>query len=132
MKKNAKKVLINTLKILVIIIFMIFLFKSTIVNAEITANPIDNPDIYKLTGEDANTDDVMNIIGKIITIVNIIGAIISVGAIAVIGIKYILGSVEERAEYKKVMTPYLIGAFFVFASTTVVNIVYNIGIKLFN
>ena len=34
---------------------------------------------------------------------------------------------EEKAENKKTMIPYLVGAILIFASTTIVNVVYNIA-----
>lgn len=41
-----------------------------------------------------------------------------------------VGSAEEKAEYKKTMIPYLVGAILIFASTTIVNVVYNIANSL--
>ena len=38
-----------------------------------------------------------------------------------------IGSVEEKAEYKKTMTTYLIGAILVFSVTTIPNILYQIA-----
>ena len=38
-----------------------------------------------------------------------------------------IGSAEEKAEYKKTMIPYLVGAILIFASTTIVNVVYNMA-----
>ena len=36
-----------------------------------------------------------------------------------------LGSLEERAQYKKSLLPYFIGAIFVFGATTIPTIIYN-------
>ena len=36
-----------------------------------------------------------------------------------------MGSAEEKAEYKKTMIPYLVGAILVFAASTIANFVYN-------
>ena len=55
-----------------------------------------------------------------------IGSIVSVAALILIGIKYILGSVEEKAEYKKTLKPYLIGAVMVFAITNLLGIIQGI------
>lgn len=77
--------------------------------------------------DSAKNADKMGTIGnKIIGAVKIIGTIISVTALIVLGIKYIFGSVEEKAEYKKTMRPYLIGALMVFAITTFLGIVQEI------
>lgn len=54
-----------------------------------------------------------------------IGSILSVLALVVIGIKYMLGSAEEKANYKQTMIPYIIGIILVFASSTFVNAIYK-------
>ena len=41
-----------------------------------------------------------------------------------------IGSVEEKAEYKKTLMPFLIGALFVFAASTIASIIYNIAINI--
>ena len=56
----------------------------------------------------------------------IVGIVIAVIIILVIGIKYMIGSAEEKAEYKKTMIPYLVGAILIFAGATIVNVVYNL------
>lgn len=63
--------------------------------------------------------------GKIIGMVQAIGNILSILVLIVIGIKYMIGSAEEKAEYKKTLIPYLIGAILVFAAANVAKIVYN-------
>ena len=67
-------------------------------------------------------------LGKtIVTIMQTVGIVVAVVVILVIGIKYMIGSAEEKAEYKKTMIPYLVGAILLFAATTIVNVVYNIA-----
>ena len=60
----------------------------------------------------------------------IIGTILSVTVLIVLGIKYMLGSVEERAEYKKSMMPYLIGAIMIFGITNIVALIAGISENL--
>ncbi len=67
---------------------------------------------------------------KVVQIVSTIGSILSVIVIIVLGIKYMLGSVEERADYKKSMLPYLIGAGFIFAASNIANIIYEFAINI--
>lgn len=64
---------------------------------------------------------------KLLGYINVIGVVIAVMAVVAIGIKYMLGSVEERADYKKTAITYLIGAFLIFSVTTIPNILYQIG-----
>ena len=54
------------------------------------------------------------------------GVAVSVIVLAVLGIKYMLGSASEKAEYKKRMMPYLIGAICLFSASSIANIIYEI------
>lgn len=87
-----------------------------------------NPDNWKPTSttETSGTEKIQNIGNKIIGPIRVLGSIISVVTLIIIGIKYILGSVEEKAEYKKTMLPYLIGAVIVFAITNLLKIIIDI------
>lgn len=79
-----------------------------------------------MTGE--SKTDVSGITGignSVIKIVSTIGIVVSVVVLVVLGIKYMLGSAEEKAEYKKTMLPYLIGAALVFAASAIATVIYN-------
>lgn len=54
-----------------------------------------------------------------------ISIVTSVIALMVIGLKYILGSVEEKANYKQTMMPYIIGCILAVSGTTLVSFIYN-------
>lgn len=60
-------------------------------------------------------------------IIQVVGIVLSVLMLIVIGIKYMLGSTEEKAEYKKSLMPYVIGAAIVFTGSMIPNIIYNIA-----
>ena len=45
----------------------------------------------------------------------------------VIGIKYIIGSAEQKAEYKTTMIPYIVGAVLIFAGTSIVKVIYQLA-----
>lgn len=81
--------------------------------------------INDLDGTGGKTRSIEKAGNGILSIASIIGSAISIIAIIALGIKYMLGSVEERASYKKTLMPYFIGAIFVFGATTVSSIVYN-------
>lgn len=64
------------------------------------------------------------------TIYNILFSIAVVLAVAVgmiIGIQFMLGSVDEKAKIKETLVPYVIGVFVVFAAFGIWKIVVNIG-----
>ena len=73
----------------------------------------------------AGSDNVTNIGNKVIGILQVVATIIAVIIIIVLGIKYMMGSAEEKAEYKKTMIPYIVGAILIFASATIVNVIYG-------
>ena len=52
----------------------------------------------------------------ILGFINLIGIAISVIVLALIGIKYMLGSVEEKADIKKLLIPYIVGCIVVFGA----------------
>ena len=77
-----------------------------------------NPDDYK-PPEITGGDKIVTIGNRIIGGIQYLGSIVSVIGLVVIGIKYIIGSTEEKAEYKETMIPYIIGAVLVFVVSNV-------------
>ena len=67
---------------------------------------------------------------KVIGIVTMLGSILAVLVLVILGIKYMMGSTDEKAEYKKSMLPYVIGAVLVFAASSIASVIYNLAIKL--
>ena len=57
-----------------------------------------------------------------------IGIILIVIAGGVIGIRYMMSSVEEKAEHKKLLIPYLVGSVIIFGALTI----WRLLINLFN
>ncbi len=57
--------------------------------------------------------------------VQAIGSIVSVLVLVILGIKYMMGSAEEKADYKKTLIPYLVGAVLVFAASNIAGLFYN-------
>lgn len=62
----------------------------------------------------------------IMTSITVIGIVVSLVMFITLGIKYMVGSIEQRAEYKKTMWPMLVGAILIFASSTIVSIIYGL------
>lgn len=91
-----------------------------------------NPDLYNPNGHLTKDDNVNTAIGKIVGTIRVIGSVASVGVIIVIGIRYMMSTVEGKAEYKKTMVQYLIGAILLFLGSNIVSIIYDISTGLFN
>ena len=77
----------------------------------------------KPTGADSQIADIG---GKVFSAIRTAGVILSVVMLAVLGVKYMMGSAEEKAEYKKSMMPYIIGAFLIFGASVIATMVYNL------
>lgn len=83
-----------------------------------------------LSGNTVEAGELEQAGNKLIQIISTIGSILSVIVIIVLGIKYMTGSIEEKASYKKSLLPFLIGAIFIFAASSVASIIYGIAINL--
>ncbi len=83
------------------------------------------PDPSTYTGGEVDTSRIDTLGNQIITIVSTVGSIVSVIVLVVLGLKYMMGSAEEKAEYKKTLLPYIIGAALVFAASTVAGVIFN-------
>lgn len=75
---------------------------------------------------DPGTNDIQTLGGKILGILQTVGIVLSVIILVILGIKYMMGSPEEKAEYKKTMIPYLVGAVLIFLAPTIANTVYTL------
>lgn len=113
-KKYIKKVLI--------LFLIIMLLTSTAIFAAATPEKITE----RITIGGSETRQFEGIGNKILGIVRVIGIIASVGTLMALGIKYMMGSVEEKAEYKKSFKAYIIGAVLVFSIATIGSKVYEI------
>ena len=125
MKKDGD--FVRKIKILNLIIVAIFIITNIIFTNECYGkiNPNDyNPD----SSSTITTDDTKLIFNKtrvILGAIRNISAVVSVIALMVIGLKYIIGSAEEKANDKQTMIPYIIGCIMAVAGTTIVSFIYN-------
>ncbi len=115
--------IINFLKIVLVII----VFITMIVTMESVVNAWSLSDIK---GDTTGTGDIQSAGNKVVQILSTVGSILSVIVIIVLGIKYMMGSVEEKAEYKSSMLPYLIGAAFIFCASGIAKIIYEFAIDI--
>ena len=115
MKVKTQKILVAIATILLVLTMLTGVVKA----AAISPNSI-HPDVNNV-----DSNSVTNMAGRVLGALQIIGVALAVIILAILGIKYMLGSAEEKAEYKKAFVPYLIGAALVFMAPTLANIVYS-------
>lgn len=105
-------------KVIVLLIFLTIIFISTITFAgsDLTAG---------VTISGVKAKEMEDFGNPIFGVVRAVGIICSVVALMLLGIKYMLGSVEQRAEYKKSFTIYIIGAVLAFGISAFAELIYN-------
>ena len=74
----------------------------------------------------SNVDAIVEKGGTIIEVIRVIGIIVTVISLMLLGIKYMTGSVEEKADYKKTMIPYLIGVVIFFSLSTILTTIIQL------
>lgn len=121
----------KTIKIMSIVLIAIMLVAS--VSSIALADTVQDT-LNSIAGgkvDSSKTTELTGLGGRIVAIVQVVGIVVAVIVILVIGIKYLIASPEGKAEYKKTMIPYLVGAALIFAGTTIVNVVYQVvtGLK---
>lgn len=99
-----------------------------------TVNATINPDNYKPNDLNYQQDTMIAFkkARNIMTAITTTGVVVSIVTVMVLGIKYMIGSVEERAEYKKTMIPILVGMIMLFCTSTIVSIIYRITTENLN
>lgn len=72
------------------------------------------------------TNDLQSIAGKVMGLIRNIAVIAGVILLMVIGVKFMMGSAEEKAEYKKSLVPLVVGIVVVMAATQIVTMIFGI------
>ena len=73
-----------------------------------------------------DTGGILQIAGKVLGFLQWIALVGGVIIIAVLGVKYMMGSLEEKAEYKKTFVPFIVGAIVIFAAPQIAKLIFNI------
>lgn len=121
MKRSLK--LISTVVVIMIIALTLF---STACKAFDPSSIIGNVGI-QANATAPETTDLTNKAGKILAYIRNIAAIAGVLLVAFLGIKYMMGSLEEKAEYKKSFIPLIVGTIVVVAATAIATTIFQIA-----
>lgn len=116
-------------KIFIILLISFIMITLILMNVMISyasvSDDLGNLDDYK-AGETRDTGQLTTIAGRALGVLQVVGTIVSVIALMLIGIKYMIGSAEQKANYKQTIVPYIIGAAIVFSATALPNIIYKL------
>lgn len=116
MIKINKKIIIS----IALIIITILTFANNVL-------AVSNPDRWNPHPSVSGGSAFIHRAGFILGWIKYIGIIVSVITLAFIGIKYMFGSVEGKAEYKKTMFPYLVGCFMLMGTSLIIGIIENLA-----
>jgi trbC/VIRB2 family len=118
-----KKMLIKILTIILMVFALVNITNFTYAG-EISTG--DFSGIYSKTG----VSDLDNKTGKILNIVQIGGTAVSLVALLILGMKYMLSSPNEKATIKEKLIPYVIGVIIFFAASNLVTIVMKFAMEM--
>ena len=116
MKKTAKILSI------ILLAMLVASFATTSVFAAATSGELKPGDIKATYGD---SSELQTKAGSIMGMIRNIAVIASVIIIMILGVKYMLGSIEEKAEYKKSFMPLIIGMVLVVAASSVATFIFN-------
>lgn len=114
MKKVAK---ISSMILIIAIIALVFSNSIVMAASEVLSN----------LNADYTKDGGLTGIGKsIISYISVAAIVIAVIVLTILGVKYMIGSASEKAEYKKTMIPYLVGAVLVFGAGAIAQVIVSV------
>lgn len=123
--KNKMK-LISIVAVIMIVTFMLI---STVYEVK-ASNPgsiIDRVNQAAGTADLGTTGDTLkDKAGTILAYIRNIAAIAGVIIISILGVKYIVGSVEQKAEYKKNFMPLIVGILIVVLATQIAKMLFSV------
>ena len=113
MKKTSK-----ILASILMLVMVLTVFTATSVSA---STKVDSEGVISTItgGGTVDTTKVEGFGANVVDIITTIGIIVAVVVLLILGIKYMMGSASEKAEYKKTMIPYLIGAIIIFGASAI-------------
>ena len=71
------------------------------------------------------TEDIRGMVAKVINLIRNIAVIGGVLLLTIIGFKYMLGSAEEKADYKKSLIPLVVGIIVVMAASQIMSMIFG-------
>jgi type IV secretory pathway VirB2 component (pilin) len=115
-----KKIFISIITLFLILALSINIYAITLDDAKKQMN-----DANKLDSTQGKSTGVMAVINDVIGLLQLAGTGISVVTITLLGAKYMLSSVEQKAEIKNRAMPVVIGCVILFGAVNLVAIVAN-------
>ncbi|MBQ3407915.1 MAG: TrbC/VirB2 family protein [Clostridia bacterium] len=119
----------KTVKILAIVLLSIMMLFVTVqpVSYARDASEIINEATKEPTDKKADTSGLNNVAQNVINIIWIISIIVAIVVVMVIGIQFIVGGTQQKAEYKKALMPVAVGVGLVVFGTSIVKFLFSMN-----
>ena len=119
-----KKINVKLIVSIALIIFMIAMLTTT---TFADVDPAQRPDYYDPKANFDSNGTFVKKASMVLGWIQYIGIILLVIVLAIIGINYMLSSVEGKAEYKKKILPYVLGCCLLMAISVFIGIIQNVA-----
>lgn len=119
----------KTIKVLFIILVLITVFTKSVSAfslSDIWTWGQDFIDAGKDAEKPIEESEITSLSNTILSILQIIAIALALIMAAILGIKYMAGSVEQQAEVKKTLVPYIVGCVVAFGAFTIWKVVLQI------
>ena len=107
------------------ILLLIAIILAFIIIPQVSFAVTDDLTQWDISMSQAMPSKVANFVGVIIKALRNLSIVLTVLVITVLGIKYMIGSVQEKADYKKNYINIIIGVVLISMITTIVNIIFT-------
>ena len=118
-----KKIFKTTL----IILSLALVFTFITLNYSNAYVDVNNFDPYAIQPNGIDSGTVTTYTNRLASILTIDGIVIAVICLMIVGLKFIIGSATEKAEYKKNLVPIVIGIAMIALITSIVAGLYSVG-----
>ena len=108
------------------LIFILSLIAIILLIPNISMADIDTNDYKPNSISSGDAKVLVEKVAPIVSVLQTIGVITLAITTIILGIKYMMGSTAEKAEYKKTMIPYIVGAVLVVAITQILSVVIGL------
>jgi len=112
----------KTLIVLIVLVSIILSIYSSNVLA------IDNLDDYDPQPSLDNSQTFLAKTAPVLGFIKNVGILTSVVVLSMIGVKYMFSSVEEKADYKKTMFPFVVGCFMLMGVSFLVGMIESLSL----
>lgn len=118
----------KTVKIISTILLAVLLI-TTVSQAVLATNYSEIINEVDKNGQGASSDvkGIKEVAGRIVKAIRNIAAIVAVVIVSILGIKYMIGSTQERADYKKSFIPLIVGVIVVVAAAQIATMIFSVA-----